>query len=278
MRLLNNYQRRVNEIAQEICIKNPSMLRSRKKLLELACARVDESYQFKKGKVHSKHYKLMYGSCTKNKQTNHSMRLVRMTILEDNIKLYKEKRRQVAEDNKNYHLCDELTEEIKTLSTEKRQHVAKLKLLQKKDEFSKSYHTQKLVSKSPSVSSSASKNETCNSNSEEDTEALPPIIREVSHDTIVLSENSSDQKFDSNFCQCLPTRLVGRPDYELLHIIVNIEVNQVITHNYLTMLHLVHLINYHCRSTAKHENYSIYLATFHPVLNVHRCYKWIEKY
>ncbi len=32
VRPLSDYQRRVNEIAQEACIKNPSMLRSRKKL------------------------------------------------------------------------------------------------------------------------------------------------------------------------------------------------------------------------------------------------------
>ena len=39
----------------------------------------------------------------------------------------KEKRKQVAEDNKNYRLCHALTEEIKTLSREKRQHAAQLK-------------------------------------------------------------------------------------------------------------------------------------------------------
>ncbi len=84
----------------------------------------------------------------KRKKTNQNMRLVRMKTLEDDIKnteervLYKEKRRQVAEDNKNYRLCDELTQEIGTLSREKRQYAAELKLLQKKDEFSKSYYRQ----------------------------------------------------------------------------------------------------------------------------------------
>ncbi len=208
VRPLSNYQRRVNEIAQEACIKNPSMLRSRKKLLELACTRVDDTYQFKKGKSRSKRHNPMLPA-PKRKKTNQNMRLVRMKTLEDDIKnteecvVYKEKRRQVAEDNKNYRLCDELTQEIGTLSREKRQYAAELKLLQKKDEFSKSYYRRKSTSKSPSVSSSASRNETCsppNSNSEEESEAVSPISRDASRDTVILCENSSDQESDSNFC------------------------------------------------------------------------------
>ena len=51
-RSLSSYQKQINEVAQEI--KNPSMLRSRSALLEAARVKVNESYQFKKGKSRSK--------------------------------------------------------------------------------------------------------------------------------------------------------------------------------------------------------------------------------
>lgn len=206
IRPLSDYQRRVNEIAQDMCVKNPSMLRNRKELLEMARTRVEETYQFKKGKSRSKRHNPVVPP-PKRKKTNHSMRLARMKTLEDDIKnfeeriLYKEKRRQVAEDNKNYRLCDELTEEIGSLSREKRQCAAELKLFQKKDEFSKLYYRRKSANESPSVSSGASRSEVCSppiSNS--DHEDVPPMSKDASCDTVVLSGNSSDQESDSNFC------------------------------------------------------------------------------
>ncbi len=48
----------------------------------MACAGVDESYEFKKEKSRSKQYKPMIPA-PKRKKTNQSMRLVRMKTLED---------------------------------------------------------------------------------------------------------------------------------------------------------------------------------------------------
>lgn len=201
-RPLNNYQKQINEVAQEICVKNPSMLRNRQKLLEMARIRVDESYQFKKGKSRSKRTP----PAPKRKKVNQADRLTRMKTLEDDIKnteqriSYKVKRRQVAEDTKNYRLCDEITEEIGTLTKEKRQLEAELKLLQKKDECSKMYFQRKSASKSPSMSSSRSETYSPpNSDySDENQDSVPTVSRDVSRDTIILSGNSTDQDSDPN--------------------------------------------------------------------------------
>lgn len=54
VRPLSRYQHKINEAAQEICIKSPSMLRNCSALLDAARVRVNESYNFKKGKSRSK--------------------------------------------------------------------------------------------------------------------------------------------------------------------------------------------------------------------------------
>ena len=51
LRPLSEYQRRINETAQDICVKNPTMLRSRKMLLVAAQEEVNKSYKVKKGKA-----------------------------------------------------------------------------------------------------------------------------------------------------------------------------------------------------------------------------------
>ncbi len=47
-RPLTPYQKQINECAQDICIKNPTMLRSRARLLEAAREVVDSTYAFKR--------------------------------------------------------------------------------------------------------------------------------------------------------------------------------------------------------------------------------------
>lgn len=156
----------------------------------------DETYQFKKGKSRSKRYNPTPPS-PKRKKMNQDARLARMKTLEDDIKnikdrvSYKEKRRQVAEDMKNYRICDEITEEIGTLLKECRQLSIELKLLTKKDKNSRMYYQRKSTSKSP-LQSSSSRSVTCsppNSDSDGDGEA-----RNVSGDTVILSGNSSDHE------------------------------------------------------------------------------------
>ena len=54
-RPLTSYQRRINEAAQELCIKNPGLLHKRKLLMEEARQKIlDEGFQFVKGKSQSR--------------------------------------------------------------------------------------------------------------------------------------------------------------------------------------------------------------------------------
>ncbi len=137
------------------------MLRSRSLLLEEARSKINETYDFKKGKSRSKRYVPAEISITpKRPKINQVARLTRMDVVEQDIKhieeriSYKQKRRQMAEDIRNYRACDELTEEIGDLIKEKRQMTTELTLLSKKDEHSKRYFKQKASSSSSRSSSS----------------------------------------------------------------------------------------------------------------------------
>ena len=151
-------------MAQNICLKNPSMLRSRSKLLEAARKVVDKTYQFKKGKSRSKRHNPPSG-LPKRQKVSKTTRLERMKHIEDDIRnikeriAYKEKRRQIAEGMngmKKYQLCDEITEEIGSLSKESRELSCELSLLLKKDECSKRYYRKKSTSTCTSPSQSSS--------------------------------------------------------------------------------------------------------------------------
>ena len=54
---LTDYQQRVNTAAENICLKNPSMIRKRAELLERARKEVhDSGYTYRKGKSRSKRF------------------------------------------------------------------------------------------------------------------------------------------------------------------------------------------------------------------------------
>lgn len=196
-RPLSDYQKKVNKAAQDICVKNPSLLRSRQKLLEAARSKVDETYQFKKGKSRSKRHDPV-PPLPKRKKINQAARLERMKTLEDDLKSmkerisYKQKRRQIAEETKNYRLCDDITEEIAAISKESRQLEAELKLLTKKDVFSKQY--QRRTCKSMNKSSS----ETCSPQNSVCSDILPALVAGNTDDPLTLSDSSSDNDRDSN--------------------------------------------------------------------------------
>ena len=177
VRPLSEYQKKINIEAQSICVRNPSMLRSLSALLEEAKRRVNESYQFKKGKSRSKRYG--EPSLPKRQKMNQSARLERMKTLEDDIKnikeriSFKQKRRQTAE---NYRICDEITEEMGTLSKECRLLEAELALLSKKDKHSKLYFKRK--SKSPLSSSTCSPHPDTDSDEDNRDDMMPSLSRE----------------------------------------------------------------------------------------------------
>ncbi len=159
------------------------MLRNRFLLLEEARSKVNETYDFKKGKSRSKRYVPAEEISTtpKRNKMDQAARLTRMDIVEQDIQnideriSFKQKRRQMAEDIRNYRSCDDLTEEIGELIKEKRQMTAELMLLSKKDKNSKRYFKRKLSS-SPSPFSQ-SDSETSNSR----------LDRSDSHDTLVVT-------------------------------------------------------------------------------------------
>ena len=70
-----------------------------------------------------------------------------ITNIKDRIS-YKEKRREMAENIKNYKNCDDLTEEISSLSKQRREFESELMLLHKKGKRAKSYQIKKQLNSS----------------------------------------------------------------------------------------------------------------------------------
>ncbi len=67
--------------AEDICVNNPSMLRNRFLLLEEARSKVNETYDFKKGKSRSKRYVPAEISTTpKRKKMDQAARLIRLLV------------------------------------------------------------------------------------------------------------------------------------------------------------------------------------------------------
>ena len=196
LRPLTSYQLKINEAAQEICLSNPSMLRNRQSLLEEARTRVNETYDFKKGKSRSKRYAPAVQSTSKRPKLDQTARLARMSVLEQDIKniedriSYKQKRRQVAEDTRNYRACDELTEEIGELMKNKRELTQELSILSKKDKQSQRYFKRK-------SSSSASPQSSRTTSPVPASDSDASNSRSDSHDTLPVS--SDNENSESHF-------------------------------------------------------------------------------
>ncbi|XP_065918714.1 uncharacterized protein [Dysidea avara] len=153
IRPLTEYQISVNKAAQEICLQNPVYLSSHQKLLDAARSKVNSSYSFKKGKSRSNKYcGAVESTATKRPRLTFDARVERTKRLEEDIQnlkeriSYKEKRRQMAENVKNYKACDDITAEIASLSKQKRELENELLVLQKKTKRSMSYHSRNVAS------------------------------------------------------------------------------------------------------------------------------------
>lgn len=180
-RPLNEYQKQINEAAQDICLKNPTMLRNRARLLEAAREVVDSTYTFKKGKSRSKKFMTSGPAPAKRRKLNKEYREHRMKELEDELKnvseriAYKEKRREACEGVRNYKTCDEITEEIGELKKQQQVLQAEFRELSKRDKKSK-WYTQKKVSKMSSISSGG--------------ESASDTFRKISPSPIPISDSS----------------------------------------------------------------------------------------
>ena len=149
---LSMYHLRVNEASQEICLRQPSLLRNRGKLLVLAQEKVHETgYAYRKGKSRSK----SYGSCVeeatraKRIKTTVGERTDRIKAIKEELSdlkdrvLFKRKRLEVAESSKNYKLCDQLSEEVGELNKTRRLLEMEMNVLEKKESKSQRYYKSK---------------------------------------------------------------------------------------------------------------------------------------
>ena len=102
-RPLNEYQKQINEAAQDICLKNPTMLRNRAHL-EAAREVVDSTYTVKKGKSRSKKFMTSGPAPAKRHKLNKEYREHRMKELEDELKNVSE--RIAYRDGKHVRECE----------------------------------------------------------------------------------------------------------------------------------------------------------------------------
>ena len=139
---LTEYQKRINTAAEQLALNNPILLHTRRALLEAAREMVDESgYVYKKGKSRSKQLNPSAEELIprpKRQKTTEVLRQDRIAHIEDGMKgldqtlVWKEKRREVVSDSRNYRECEEITEEMGILKQKRHELRVELQELQKK--------------------------------------------------------------------------------------------------------------------------------------------------
>ena len=157
--MLTEYQERINEASEELCLNNPDLLSDRKLLLETARQRVDESgYQSIKGKSRSKRLNpIDWSRSPKRKKISKEYRINRIDELKERINDltdqigFREKWQECASNMKNYKECDKLTEQLSGLKSDRRQLQTELAELTKKEKKSQWYFSQKEQHHSPLV-------------------------------------------------------------------------------------------------------------------------------
>lgn len=165
-RPLTNYQKRMNEAAQELCLANPGILQNRKLLLDAAQEKIiDQGFQFAKGKSRSRK-----GANCEDKPTpkrwkcSQTIRDQRLKDIEEDCQdlsdriSFKEKRIAACENVRDYKKCDELREEITNLKQQRRLLQMELKGIKKSNYQSQWYYKRKSSSReSPEKGSTTSR-------------------------------------------------------------------------------------------------------------------------
>ena len=125
---VTKYQQRLNDIAGDLCVKNPLLLCSKGKLLELAREQVHESgYVYAKGKSRSK----IFNPSTERQpsrekidkqEREHRMQSIveQLSDIKKHIEL-KQKRMEQAQSVQNFKLCDQIADEILSLKAKRRE-------------------------------------------------------------------------------------------------------------------------------------------------------------
>ena len=137
-RPLSNYQKRINQAAIDICLKNPGMLKKRQALIDAARRKIlVDGFQFVKGCSQSRSASDDSAEKPKAKRPKLSqdVRDKRMKDLEEDLTDITErignKEKRIAEsiNISNFKKCDELKEEVVALRRQKRELEAKKKKL-----------------------------------------------------------------------------------------------------------------------------------------------------
>lgn len=175
-RKLSNYHKAMNKAAQDLCIRNPALLRQRSVLIEKAREKiVAEGFQFVKGKSRSKKESIEASESsdstergTKRRKLSKSIRSERLEALGEDLKnmddriKFKEKRIAGHENMKEYKKCDDLLEEIAALKQQRRQLLAEKKKMTKSVSQSKWYYKKKMEQMSNDVDETSSSNSSKN--------------------------------------------------------------------------------------------------------------------
>jgi hypothetical protein len=135
-RPLTEYQKRMNSAAQQMCLKNPALIRKRQLLTDEARKKIlEEGFQFVKGKSRSKKGLSKNEGEPKPKRLkmNQDIRDTRMKELEETIKDYderisfKERRITASLNISDYKACDELKDAVMELKKKRRELEAEMK-------------------------------------------------------------------------------------------------------------------------------------------------------
>lgn len=161
---LSDYRHQLNRLAGEICLRDPSLLTRKGELVKLAQKALnEEGYQYKKGRSRSKVFGSDSDTAPKRPKLSEEYRQRRLQqIQEENKSIntrisFKEKRVELASRDKNFKLCDQLTEEIAELQKQRRVLESEMRGLMKKEKKAKWYKVnkdKKLRSSSPVSSDS----------------------------------------------------------------------------------------------------------------------------
>ena len=147
-RPLTNYQKRMNEAAQELCLANPGLLQNRKLQLDAAREKIiDQGFQFAKGKSRSRKGANCEDKPTpKRRKCSQTIRDQRLKDIEEDCQdlsdriSFKEKRIAACENVRDYKKCDELKEEITNLKQQRRLLQMELKGIKKSNYQSQWYY------------------------------------------------------------------------------------------------------------------------------------------
>ena len=147
---LTKYQQKMNEVAGDLCVKEPHLLSSKGKLIEIARTKLHESgYIYKKGKSRSKVINPPMENQSTREKVDKEEREHRISSLTEQLGdiqkhiSVKEKRMEQAHGIQNFKLCDQLSTEVLLLKEKRRELEAALRVLKSKQKKSEKYFVQK---------------------------------------------------------------------------------------------------------------------------------------